>query len=435
MIARALVFLTALWLGVGASRAIDLRQRTESNTRQFVIYSEDVRLRQRVASFAEEVKTDVLQLLNAGDLWRGPIVITLARPTTQEMSQPPVRLRLVETLKPGLKVELTVLLGDDPAAVNLRKHLIRAVLLEYAYREPGVVGDQPYVEPPWWIVEGLVELGRRRDAGADGELFRRLVETNRLPPIEKFLVEKPDELGPTAMAVDRAMAMCLIQLLVEQPGGHEALGRLVRAWPKNSTDPMAALAQEFPTFRDGAPKLQKWWTVNLARFAASDRYQGLTPDETEEALAALLQFEVKNEKTGEKKAYNVSDFEEYLKLPASRALLATRHTELVALSTKANLLFGSVFADYEQALTLLSKGKKRGVRDLLTRAEGERRTVLQRTVQIADYLNWFEATQMKSRSSAFDDYLKTADQMTQDDMQHKGSVGLYLDEIEENFQP
>jgi hypothetical protein len=429
---RALRWLFVLLAGFVPARALDLHQRSESSSKQFVVYCEDVRLRQRVASFVEETKADVLRLLGENDRWKAPIVITLERASTLQPGEPPVIVRLMET-QPGFKVEINVKFGDDPATVNLQKHIIRAVLLEYAYREAGVTGGMSVVEAPWWIVEGLIEMDRRRESGADSDLFRRLVETNRLPPLESFLVEKPDELGPTALAVDRALAMCLLQLLVEQPGGREKLAHLVRAGPQSDGDPFALLAKEFPVFASGRQTLQKWWTINLARFAAVDRYQGLTTEETEKALAPLLQIEMAINKTGDKKTFGVAEFEQYLKLPASRATLASRRADIVALSTRCHALYRPVLEDYAQIFSLLARGKSHGVRDRLGKVEQYRGFVLRRASDIADYLNWFEATQMGSRSDTFDNYLKTANDISEQDRKQKNPIARYLDELEQEF--
>jgi hypothetical protein len=420
-----------LAIGLGPARAIDLRQRSESGTKQFVVYSEDVRLRQRVASFAEEVKADVIALLGESNLWKAPIVITLARATTLDQREPAATLRVAET-QPGFKIEIHVKIGDDPASVNLRKLLLRAVLLEYAYRETGITGGEAFVEAPWWVIEGLIEMSNRREHGPDGSLYRRLVETNRLPPIGHFLSAKPDELGPTALAVDRALAMCLVELLIQQPGGRDRLARLIRDWPQSNADPAALVARNFPALGSGAT-LQKWWTLSVARFAAEDRYQGLTAEETEKALAPLLEFEFVINKAGEKKIFAVTEFDQYLKLPASRALLHSRHGEILALSTRANTLFRPVIADYEEIFSLLSRGKSRGMRDRLAKADESRRAVLRQTTEIADYLNWFEATQMGTLSGAFDNYLKTANEISEQDQKRKSPIGRYLDELEQEF--
>lgn len=429
---RALLWLATLMVAVAMPvRAIDLRQRSESATKQFVVYSEDVRLRQRVASFAEEVKADMLQLLQESDLWKAPVVIALARATPMEQNEPPARLRVAET-QPGFKIEIQVKVGEDPAAVNLHKVLLRALLIEYAYRRTGITAGEKIIEAPWWIVEGLLEMGRRREEGADSALFRRLVETNRLPPIERFLAEKPDELGPTALAVDRALAMCLLELLIEQPDGRSGLAQLLREWPQSNGDPAALLVRRFPALGAG-PVLQKWWTLNLARFAVADRYQGLSAEETELALGPLLQLNLAVNKEGERKTFALGDYAQFLKLPASRTLLTSRHGEVVALSTRANAIYRPVLAEYEEIFSLLVRGKTRGLRERLARAEDCRALVFRRTAEIADYLNWFEATQMDSSSGVFDDYLKAAGEISEQDRARSGPVARYLDDLEQVY--
>jgi hypothetical protein len=430
---RAMLWLAALCaVGSMPAMALDLRQRSESGNKQFVVYSEDVRLRQRVASFAEEVKNDVMRLVGEGDLWKAPIVITLERATTMELKEPPARLRLAETQQPSFKIEISVKIGDDPAAVHLQKLLVRAVLLEYAYRYTGVSAGQPVVEPPWWIVEGMLETARRREEGTDTALFQRLVEANRLPPIEKFLTEKPDELGPSALAVDRALAMSLLQLLVEQPDGRKKIGKLLRDWPQSDGDPATLLARHFSDLGTG-PVLQKWWTLNLARFAAVDRYQGLTAEETEKELGPLLGIELVINKKGEKKTFAIAEYPEFLKLPGSREVLEGRFHEVVALGTRASILCRPAVVDYAEILSLLSKGKTRGVKERLAKTEEYRQRALKRSSDIADYMNWFEATQMKTRSGAFDNYLKTAADIAEQERKQKGLVGRYLDEIEKEL--
>jgi hypothetical protein len=432
MKARVLPWLAVVMAICLPARGINLRERSESSSKQFIVFSTDIRLRQRVASYAEEVKTDMLQLLGETDRWKMPIVLTLDRATTLDLKAPPARLLLVDT-PAGQKIEINVKIGDDPAAVNLQKYLVRALLLEYAYRGRPVKGGTEYVEAPWWVVEGLIEMERRRETGIDTGLFQRLVETNHLPPLESFLMEKPEALGPTALEVDRALAMGLLQMLIDQPGGHENLARLVRAWPRSNGDPMAVLASEFPAVAGNRDTLQKWWTVNLARFAAEDRYQALTVAETDKALAELLQMQLAASKTGEKKPFAVSDFAQYMKFPANRDALAGRHTEIIALSTRANALMRPVVKEYEEIFALLARGKTHGVKDRLAKVEAYRAVVLKRTSDIADYLNWWETTQMKSRSGEFDDFLKAANEISEEDRKQKGPIGRYLDELEQEF--
>jgi cytochrome c peroxidase len=63
--------------------------------------------------------------------------------------------------------------------------------------------------------------------------------------------------------------------------------------------------------------------------------------------------------------------------------------------------------------------------------------VLHRRGEIADYLNWFEATQLGTRSSAFDSYLLTARTIEREKMRTAASLEIakYLDLLQEEFKP
>ncbi len=428
---RALALVLALLAVLLPAGALDPRQH--SDLKQFSVYCDDAPLRMRVVSFAGEVKRDVLQLLGESEnAWKAPIVIVIEPASGAHLDEPAAKVRLVESL-PGFKVQIDVRVGANPADVNLQRQIVRAVLLEHAYRESGVKGGTAFREAPWWITDGIVQLIRQRETGANADLFKRLLETNKLPPLADFLADHPDDLGATARAMDEALAACLLQLLASQPNGRAGIARMVRDWPRSDGDSVALLRKRFPTLAADEATLQKWWTLNLARFAAADRYRGLSADETEKELAALLAIEIPTGKDGAVKTFAPGDFAQYLKLPASRAALAERHTLIVALSARANALYRPVLADYEQAFALLARGKTGGVRERLARIEEYRTAVLRRTAEIADYLNWFEGTQLGGKSSAFDSYLKTANELSGQEQKRRDPISRYLDEMEHEY--
>jgi hypothetical protein len=134
-----------------------------------------------------------------------------------------------------------------------------------------------------------------------------------------------------------------------------------------------------------------------------------------------------------KKTFPVGEFDQYLKRPGIRAVLSARHAAIIALGSHANALYRPVIADYEAVFASLSKGKTRGVRDRLAEGERTRSVVIRRTAEIADYLNWFEATQMGSKSDTFDSYLKTANEISEQDRKHTDPIGRYLDDLEQEF--
>ena len=414
--------------GVSADR----ENRTISRSKQFVVYCEDAPLRRQVASLTEEIKTDVLELLGeSGDRWKIPILITLA-PSAGQTRQA-VIFQMVAT-PDGTKINIDAEIGANPAAVNLRRQIVRAVLLEISRRErPAIRGNEAFLEPPWWLVDGSIEIFRRRDFGVDSDLFRRLVENNKMPPIEQFLGLRADGLGATAQAIDAACAMGLVQLLIEQPNGRANLGRLVRRWPDTGSDPMAALKKDFPSLAEGTASLQKWWTLNLARFAASDRFRGLSLKETDKQLGALLEIELAIDKAGTRKTFAIADYAQFMKLPNARAVLTARKQAIFTLGAQANALLRPVVSDYEEIVSLILRGKTQKLAARLENIEAYRTTVLNRMDQIADYLNWYEATQFGTRTNEFDSYLKAANEASREETHRFDPISRYLDLMEKEY--
>ncbi len=428
---RGLLLALAGSLAMLSAEAVDPRQRSDSSSRQFTVYCEDTALRQRVASFAEEVKGDLIRLLGEErdtDRWRAPIVITLAPRKTAEYGLPPVVVRPVQS-DFGFRVEIQVRIGSDPADVFLQKQILRALLLTYSYGSAGIKPDEVFVEAPWWVVEGALQMFRRRDQGVDTALFKKLVATGLLPPIDEFLIEKPPEIGPTALAMDHSCAMALLDLLIEQPRGRGSLAQLIRDWPRGTQEPIAALAAAFPALTD-RETIQRWWTVSIARLAAADRYTGLTLDETDRELTEKLRVTVTIDKAGKRRTFDVSEYRDFVKLKSSRDALLASEKSLVALGASANPLFRPVIAEYQQIVTALAAGKTRGIDERLAKVATYRQQVIERMAKIIDYLNWYEATQIGTRTGAFDNYLKTVREIEKQEGKASEQITKYLDQLE-----
>ncbi len=433
MNSRCLLLFVAWCATWGRLANAELPARSVSSSKQFLVYCDDTHLRGRVTGFAEEVKSALLTLLGEPDRWKLPIVISLSRAPTP--SAVPVQVRLFDS-PDGATIQIEAKIGDRPADVHLQKQIVRAVLLEIEYRAVGSVkGGERYVEAPWWLIEGALQIFQQKDLGVTPDIFQAMVSTNKLPPIADLLVLNNDDLGATARAIDAAFAMCFVQLLIEQPNGRANLGRLLRRWPQMHDDPVAALAKDFPGLAASGNGLQKWWALNVAHFSATDRYRGLTAEATDRELAALLQFEVVADKAGGKKTFTIGQFPEFVKLPGNKAAMTSFHTAIVALSTRANGLFRPILHDYEKISSALIRGKTRRIAEQLEQVERYRENVIRRTAAIGDYLNWYEATQLGQRSDAFDSFLKAANEISAEDarIHREDPIAKYLDQLEAEF--
>lgn len=426
---RRLALTLAALLPFATASAVERRQSL-SASKQFVIYCEDFALRSRVVSFVEDVKRDTLAMLNCSDRWAIPIVVTIEAGE----SSTPVTVRLNQTVE-GPSIQVGVKVGSNPAAVNLQRHIIRAVMLDFMYRDrkKEVQSGVAYVEAPWWFVSGVIEHKRRLDVGVDSGFFRHLVETNKMPPIERFLAGHGMELGETAAAFDSACALVMVEMLLEHPDGKTRLANLIRMWPEIGGDQVSALTRCFPQLGTGAEGLQKWWTLNFARFSASDRYLGLSAEDTDRELNKLLEFHVVTDKQGRTKKFSVGQFAEYVKLPGAKASLSTQRNAIVGLSARANALFRPILTGYEEIFALLLAGKTKGIADQIHGVELYRTTVVHRMSDISDYLNWYEATQMPGNIKPFESYLRAAKELEEKPQQTSigKSISDYLDLMEE----
>jgi hypothetical protein len=436
--ARFIFFQLVLLSVAAAGFAVDLRHRSVSNSGQFVIYSDDREVRSRVVSFVEEIKDGVLGLFREGDDWKFPIVVVLERDPDPEAHAAPVSITLVSTVA-GPKVDVAVRIGDDPTKVFLQRNIIHALLLEMSHRErPPIRGGQRYAEPPWWLVEGVLQSIRSRTGKRDPDIFKSIVNTEKLPSLEKMLTQPPLHPDTAAGAVDRASALALVEALLRQPSGPANLGRFIRGWPDGSKDPLTLLAKHFPVLGESPQGLVKWWTLQLAALSKSETFRGLSPTEADAQLRPLLSLEIASGKPPRNERYPLADFERYIKLPGARPALRLAQVKISTLGAKAHLLFRPILVEYAEVCGLLASGKTKGIAEHLARTDRFRTTMLQRFGDITDYLNWYEATQTPGLTGEFDSYLRAVERFEARQRftpPVDPKIADYLDSLEEDFAP
>ncbi len=406
--------------------------RSTSATGQFVIYAEDTKLRLAVAGFAEEVKETLYGFLGTRpDDWQATIVVNFLSGSAVLPGLPPSQVRLL-ALEEGFKVQVDARLDAEPMAVALERQIARAVLLEFIHRGQGLIrAGEAYREPPPWLIAGVLGQLEIKRRGLDADIFKSLIGAGRLPSISRVLYADPTGYDSTSRALYEAYALSLLQLLADQPSGKKQLAEYVRSVPQSTGDAVADLLAHYPALGGSTDTLEKWWTLSMARLSTTDRYQGLSIEASEEELAALLVFKL----PGKSDPIPLENYRILAKTPAGRAVVQAAHDRVVGLAARANPLYRPVLAEYEQILAKLARGKTSGLAERLESAQKYRELVTQRMDDIADHLNWFEATQMLTRSHAFDAYLRAATtRSTSPAGLQRGPVAAYLDEVEKQYR-
>ena len=403
-------------------------ERSVSPSQQFIIYGANGAWRGAVSELAERTKANFLALLRRPDRWKTPVLINLQLSQANLPKIPPAALRFSQTGF-GLKLQLDLTVARDVDGSLVERALLRAILLEMIYRnQPDIAPGTPYVEPPDWLLDGALALTPGRDRRP---LVEALLLSDKIMPLEELLRPRSiSSLDSPTRLLYRAYSFALVQLLVDAMGGPARLARYIDNLSRASTDPLADLKAQFPVLNGGA---EKTWRSGVVRLGATQSYQLLTFAETERHLDELLRIKISD--TGHLiKTVQLGGLSQRKISPAESAAVFAASQDLILLAARANPILRPIVQEYQQIAALLTNGKRKGLTARLARLQTARARLATCMSEIDDYMNWFEATQSKTKSGAFADYLKAAQGQNEARPRRRDALSVYLDAMEEQFQ-
>ena len=403
-----------------------------SSSRQFVVYGSDAHLRRGVCDLAERIKRNLLSLLQQRDAWKTPIVVHAQYRPVNLPDTPLSQLHVSQTGF-GLKLQLDLMFGADFSAPAVEREILRALVLELMYRdEPNTPPGTAYVQPPDWLLEGVLASAPEHDAAPLAENLQTLVAQNRIAPLAEFLQQRPALLDSPSRAIYRAYSVALLSILTETAGGRTRLARFIANLPEATNDPVADLQSQFPELGANSTETEAIWSRGVTRLAGRERFRMLSCEETERVLAKLLHVELRTAREATN-VYALEEFPSFVSLPAAPEALRQLREQLLLVSGRANPLYAPIIAEYQQIGSLLARKKTRRITERLARLRGDREQINRRMSGINDYLNWFEATQAKSASGAFAEYMKAAEAGARGP-RRRDPISVYLDAMESQLQ-
>ena len=398
-------------------------ERSVSPSHQFIIYGGNATLRGAVSKIAEQTKANLLALLGQRDRWKTAIVINLQPEQANLPEIPPAELRLSQTGS-GMKLQLDLTIAQSLDASLMERELLRAILLEMIYRKqsdvaPGVA----FVEPPDWLLDGVLALTPGRDRTP---FVEALSVSQKTMPLEEFLRQRSELLDSAGRMLYRARSFALVQLLVDGTAGRTGLARYIDSLPNASNDPVSDLKAQFPVLTGNA---EKTWQSALAQASGAQNYQLLTFIESERRLDELLRVKIPNSE----KSLDLSGLARRKASAAEKEALNQLGRSLLLFVSQANPVLRPIAREYQQMAALLARGKRRGIAKRLTRLQNTREKLTARMSDVDDYMNWFEATQLPARSGVFADYLRAASQPQASGPRRRDPISAYLDALEDQF--
>ena len=425
-ICRAIFILLSIVSSSQSLRAATLA-RSMSPSRQFIIYGANTALRGAVSELAEQTKANLLALLRQPDGWKTPIVVNLQSAQANLPEIPPAALRFSQTGF-GLKLQFDLTIGENIDATLVERELLRAILLEMIYRsEPDVAPGTAFVEPPDWLLEGVLALTPGRDRGPLVEAL--LVSVKRMS-LGEFLQQRPGLVDSPGRLLYRAYSLSLVQLLVGGIDGHLRLARYIHNLSRASNDPLADLKAQFPLLGEN---VEKTWQSAVARLGDAQSYQLLTFAESEQRLNELLRVKTPDAGKSPTQA-QLGDLAQRKPSVAEKTALNELSQNLVLFTIRANPVMRPIVREYQQIAELLARSKRKRIIQRLARLQITHTQLVARMNDVDDYMNWFEATQSNSRSGVFADYLKAAGDSQIPAPRRRDALSVYLDSLAEQFE-
>lgn len=404
----------------GVSPAVE---RSVSPTGEFIIYGDDARSRGAISTAAETTKSNLLSLLRRRDSWSTAIVINLQSDAANLPELPSSALRFSQTGS-GLKLQLDLVISRALDSAEIERELLRAILLEIIYRkQSAIAAGKSYVEPPAWLIEGLLASMPNRDRAS---FVRVLNAAEKVSSLAEFLRQKFELLDPAGRMFYRAYSFALIQWLLENDEGRACVGRYIDNLASASNDPVADFRSAFPEV--AGKDFEKNWQSRISALKKSNEL--LTFSETEKELDDLLETKFPAAAARDK-SVSLSTLCFQKADRAQELALKKFAQQLMLLNTRANPVLRPVVEEYQQLAARLALRKNHGVSARLAELEKLRARLLARMSEVDDYMNWFEATQLSAQSGLFEDYLKTSTETA--GPRRRDSLSIYLDAMESEF--
>jgi hypothetical protein len=418
-----ILFSTACWLFVSAVQP----DRSISPSRQFVVFGADDVVRGAVSGMAEQTKSNLLTLLRQRDDWKTVVIVNLQPQQANVPEIPPANLRFSQTGF-GLKLQLDLTISKNLDVSLIERELLRAILLEIIYRkQPHLTAGAVIVELPDWLIDGVIALSPGRDRAP---LIEAIANTAKPLSLENFLRQRREVLGSTGRTLYSAYSFAFVQMLLDEKNGETRLAQYIDHLSDASNDSLADLKARFPPLADNANGV---WQLALTRLKNFETFRLLTFAESDQRLDDLLRIKI-SEPNKPVKLVCLDELAQHKPSISEKMALDRLKRDLLIFVPQANPVLRPIAREYQEVATLLARGKRRAMAKRLARLEVTRQQLASRMSEIDDYMNWFEATQMKSGSGSFSGYLKAVNQSELPTPKRSDPLSIYIDALEDQFE-
>tara|TARA_B100000902_G_scaffold15531_1_gene18741 strand:+ start:10756 stop:12255 length:1500 start_codon:yes stop_codon:yes gene_type:complete len=451
---------------------------SRSSTRQFIVHGDDSVARGAMCVFCERTKSELLSLLKLRDRWRYPLVIQIRGDLRDINTGSPIKPNIFKLPDDKFRFQIDINLGDKFKAHLLKEELVKLLVAELIIKSgKRVVTANKNGVIPDWIRIGLAEVlsyeGRKLNDGSLSKFLRK----GKVLSLKEIVVSDIGKMDSISEGVYRTSCGALVYALLSQDDGASRLQKYLLDFNSGDEKSLDSVKRFFTNNGSANESLEDWWVMECARMAEPNATEILSPIETEKELVECLKIKIvsaKNKNISNKNKKNLGDTIKYFfKKPKNQDVesledlnegkseyefliydindykeivrkddksisversLKINESKLLKLSYRAFPLFRPIIQEYQKILINISTGKIKGVDQRLKDLQYIRSSMIKSTNQARDYLNWFEATQIKNRSDNFQNYQKTYNELSRPLPPRKDKLSEYLDELDKEFK-
>ncbi|MBU6181943.1 MAG: hypothetical protein KGR46_03940 [Verrucomicrobia bacterium] len=384
MVGRRLALIAALAVGFAAT-GWGTAPKNAVQGDGFLAYSQNRSQARSLVRRAEAVQQGFTRLTGIESSKAKPVIIQTI--DSSATGSPSAVARVFETDGGGFKVQVDVQ-GSGGSGGIFETEVARALLLQAMLAEKPPRAGKAFPQPPEWFVEGLAEFVRDRNGTLPPGVDAAILGNKNPPELPRFLSEKTSRMDATTLLLYRVQAAALLRALSKQDGSREKIAGWIVS-PSFPDSDLASILEAFPDLKGEDGLLARLWTLEIARASMPPKLSSLSVQATEESLAKAL---------GDSKASDDPPIAE--SLPARARERGGPHAmrqieiELLGLEFRSHPLLRPVVSEYRQIAALLARKPKAKVAKRLEENTAVRSLLVERDRQTADYLNWFEATQV-----------------------------------------
>jgi len=421
-----------LLLGGTQASGQSLLPSSTGSSRQVMVFALEPGPRMKAASEAENLKSSLLRFLRMNDRWEHPLVINVpedVRRKPREAIQTGVFEGDGSTLKVQIDIYDSSLIGTDA----FREAVMQGLLIEMIYRGTTLRAGRNFQRPPQWLVEALLaELQSPNRANSPAEVAATLAQQDPPANLSHFL---RDSNNPTAVERTRrrVAGQALLRTLLETPERSAGFLDLLRSVPEER-DPLRQILTAFPSIEGDPERLNRLWSLTLARMALPNRTTMLTAAQTRRELAEILEVEAQVDARSPESpmVQGAAAFPSIARETYGRQRMGELAHALMELELRAHPLYRGVIADYRQIAQDLARRPRSRVDRRLEMATELRVALDSRFSDIEDYMNWFEVNRLSAPDPDFVNLLEYQFDMLEPEIR-RDTITRHLDRLEKQL--